>query len=131
MVPGNPVAYELYLRALAAPQNADGHKHALELLEASVNLDPLYAPAWAALAGRYLNARHYLRDESLFAKADNAISSALEINPSQPAAIFCRILYYAELGDVRNALIECRHLLLLPAQAGRGRAPAAGGDPCG
>ncbi|HZS06474.1 MAG TPA: protein kinase [Blastocatellia bacterium] len=109
--PSNPVAYELYLRALAAPQNADGHRHALELLEASVNLDPLYAPAWAALAGRYLNARHYLNDESLFVKADDAINQALGINPSQPAAIFSRILYHADRGDVRNALVECKHLL--------------------
>lgn len=109
--PANPVAYELYLRALACPPNDEGHKQALALLEASVQLDANYAPAWAALAARYLNARHYLRDETMLQKAERAISRALEINPSSPAALFCRILYHAELGDVRNAISDCKRLL--------------------
>jgi serine/threonine protein kinase len=109
--PTNPVAYELYLRALAAPQNAEGHRQAIPLLEASVQLDANYAPAWAALAGRYINARHYLRDETMLPKAENAISRALAITPNSPAAIFCRILYHAELGDVRQAFADCRRLL--------------------
>ncbi|HWQ31929.1 MAG TPA: protein kinase [Blastocatellia bacterium] len=109
--PANPVAYELYLRALACLQTEEGHRQAISLLEASVQLDPNYAPAWAALAGRYINGRHYLRDETMLQKAERAISRALELNPSSPAAIFCRILHYAELGDVRNAISDCKRLL--------------------
>ena len=109
--PSNPIAYELYLRALAEAQNTEGHRTALDLLEASIKLDAAYAPAWAALGGRYLNARHYLGDETMLAKAEGAINKALEINPSSPAAIFWRICYCAEQGDVRNAISECKRLL--------------------
>ena len=51
------------------------------MLEASVGLDPSYAPAWAALAGRYINARVNLRDETMLDKAEAAARKALEINP--------------------------------------------------
>ncbi len=109
--PSNPIAYELYLRALAESPNTEGHKTALDLLQASVKLDAAYAPAWAALGGRYLNARHYLSDETMMAKAAGAISKALEINPSSPAAIFWRICSAAERGDVRSAITDCKRLL--------------------
>lgn len=110
-VPGNPVAWDLYMRALAEPQTAEGHRQAVAWLAASVQLDTAYAPAWAALAGRYLNGRHYLRDETMLAKAGEAIKRALALNPYSPAALFWQIVHYAELGDIKNALAGCRQLL--------------------
>jgi eukaryotic-like serine/threonine-protein kinase len=107
----NPLAYEFYLRGLAFGSSAEEDKQALEILEASVGLDPSYAPAWAALAGRYISARNYLRDETLFAKAETAARRALEINPQLPSAFFWLAVYYGEKGDVKNALAICRQLL--------------------
>jgi len=109
--PQHPLAYEFYLRGLAFANTSEGHKQALEMLECAVGMDPSYAPAWAALAGRYLNARHYLRDDSMLQKAETAAKKALEINPQLPAALFWLAVHYAERGDLRNAFITCKQLL--------------------
>ncbi len=107
----NPLAYEFYLRGLAFGNTTEDHKQALEILEASVGLDSSYAPAWAALAGRYINARGYLNDESLSAKAEAAVRKALELNPQLPAAFFWLAVFYGEKGDVKNALTICKQLI--------------------
>jgi serine/threonine-protein kinase len=107
----NPMAYEFYLRGLAFGNTAEEHKQAIEMIEASVGLDPSYAPAWAALAGRYINARAYLSDETMFGKAEIAARRALEINPQLPAAFFWLAVYYGEKGDLKNALSICKQLL--------------------
>jgi len=109
--PRNPIAYELYLRGLAAGNSADEFKHAVDLLEASVGMDPGYAPAWAALAGRYLNARGYLQDQTMFGKAELAARKAIELNPQLPAGFFWLAVYYGEKGDMKNALTLCKQLL--------------------
>lgn len=107
----NPIAYELYLRGLAWGSTAEEQKLAIDVLQASVNLDPTYAPAWAALAGRYLNSRSYLHDESMFAKAEIAARKALEINPQLPSALFWLAVYLGEKGDIPQALATCKQLL--------------------
>jgi len=109
--PQHPLAYEFYLRGLAFANTSEGHKQAVEMLECAVGLDPAYAPAWAALAGRYLNARHYLRDDSMLNKAETAAKKALEINPQLPVALFWLAVYYAERGDLKQALASCKQLL--------------------
>jgi serine/threonine-protein kinase len=107
----NPAAYEFYLRGLAFGATAEEHRQAIEMLEASVSLDPSYAPAWAALAGRYINARAYLRNETMFGKAEIAARKALELSPQLPAALFWLAVYYGEKGDLKNALAICKQLL--------------------
>lgn len=107
----NPIAYELYLRGLAWGTSAEEHKNAIAVLRASVNLEPSYAPAWAALAGRYINARGYQRDEAMFEKAEAAARRALEINPQLPAALFWLAVYHGEKGELQEALVACKQLL--------------------
>jgi serine/threonine protein kinase/tetratricopeptide (TPR) repeat protein len=109
--PQHPLAYEFYLRGLAFPHTSEGHKQALEMLECAVGLDPAYAPAWAALAGRYLNARHYLRDDAMLHKAEAAAKKASELNPQSGAALFWLAVYYAERGDLKSGLATCKQLL--------------------
>ena len=109
--PQHPLAYEFYLRGLAFANTSEGHKQAVEMLECAVGLDPAYAPAWAALAGRYLNTRHYVPDTALLQKAETAAKKALEINPQLPAALFWLAVYYAQRGDLKNALASCKQLL--------------------
>ncbi len=106
----NPLAYEFYLRGLAF-SGANERRQAIEMLEASVGIDPSYAPAWAALAGCYINARVSLRDETMLDKAEAAARKALEINPQLPAAFFWLAVYYGEKGDLKNALAICKQLL--------------------
>ena len=107
----NPMAYEFYLRGLAFGASTSEHRQAIEMLEASVGLDPSYAPAWASLAGRYINARVYLRDQTMFDKAETAARKALELNPRLPSAFFWLAVYYGEKGDLKNALAICKQLL--------------------
>ena len=107
----NPMAYEFYLRGLAFGASTSEHRQAIEMLEASVGLDPSYAPAWASLAGRYINARVYLRDKTMFDKAEAAARKALELNPQLPSAFFWLAVYYGEKGDLKNALAICKQLL--------------------
>ncbi len=107
----NPMAYEFYLRGLALGTTAEEYKQAIEMLEASVGMDSQYAPAWAALAGRYINARGYLRIDTMFGKAEIAARKAVEINPRFPAGFFWLAVYYGEKGDLKNALSVCKQLL--------------------
>jgi eukaryotic-like serine/threonine-protein kinase len=107
----NPMAYEFYLRGLAFGDTPSDRRQAIGMLEASVGLDPSYAPAWAALAGRYINARVNLRDESMLDKAAAAARKALEINSKLPAAFFWLAVYYGEKGDLKSALGICKQLL--------------------
>ncbi len=107
----NPMAYEFYLRGLAFGASTSEHRQAIEMLEASVGLDPSYAPAWASLAGRYINARVYLRDKTMFDKAEAAARKALELNPQLPSAFFWLAVYYGEKGDLKDALVICKQLL--------------------
>jgi serine/threonine protein kinase/tetratricopeptide (TPR) repeat protein len=107
----NPMAYEFYLRGLAQGNTAEEHKQAVEMLEASVGLDPQYAPAWAALAGRYINARGYLQNDTMFGKAEIAARKAIELNPRLPSGFFWLAVYYGEKGDLKNALSVCKQLL--------------------
>jgi serine/threonine protein kinase/tetratricopeptide (TPR) repeat protein len=107
----NPMAYEFYLRGLDAGTTAEEYRKAVEMLEASVGLDPSYAPAWAALAGRYINGRGYLNDDTMFGKAEIAAKRAIELNPQLPAGYFWLAVYYGEKGDLKNALTVCKQLL--------------------
>jgi serine/threonine protein kinase len=107
----NPMAYELYLRGLASGNTTEEHRQGVEMFEASVGIDPSYAPAWAALAGRYINARGYLREESMLAKAEAAARKALELNSQLPSALFWLAVYYGEKGDLKNALGICKQLI--------------------
>ncbi len=47
--PKNQQAYDLFLRAMAMPNDPGGVKQPRAMLEQSVALDPGYAPAWSAL----------------------------------------------------------------------------------
>lgn len=107
----NPMAYEFYLRGLAFGDATIERRQAIEALEVSVGLDQSYAPAWAALAGRYINARVNLREAAMLDKAETAARKALEINPQLPAAFFWLAVYYGQKGDLKNALAICKQLL--------------------
>lgn len=107
----NPLAYEFYLRGLAFGNATEEHEQAVQMLEAAVSMDPNYAPAWAALAGRYIDARSYLQDETMMAKAEAAALKAIELKPNFPAALFWLAVYYGETGELKKAISICKQLL--------------------
>ena len=58
-IPKSPMAYEYYLKALAFPSTFKGNKSAKELLERSIALDSIYAPAYSELADRTYRVSFY------------------------------------------------------------------------
>ncbi len=97
--PGRPVrseAYRAYLQGHQEIQRRSDIRHGLELLERSVDLDPDFAPAWAALADAHLLANSYtvLSEGEAYSGAEVAIARALELDPDLPAA-------HASLGLLR------------------------------
>ncbi|HYE73324.1 MAG TPA: hypothetical protein VEF04_08335, partial [Blastocatellia bacterium] len=107
----HPLTHELLMRAVACGNSLEEHRRAFDLLESAVKLDPNYAPAWAALGGRYVASRHYFHDESLLIKAESALRRALELKPQLPAALFWLVLYYGEINDLKNGLAAIRELM--------------------
>ena len=80
--PGNPRAYELYLRANEQARSYETIKQARDLYERSLALDPGFAPAWAGLGrtlrviGKYMEP---IPDGAQ--RAEEAFRRALELNP--------------------------------------------------
>jgi eukaryotic-like serine/threonine-protein kinase len=51
-VPGNPVAYEYYLRARSYPLTEEGHRLAIQMLQKSIELDSTFSPSFTELGYR-------------------------------------------------------------------------------
>ena len=77
----DPEAYELYLRARAIENRREGHQGALKYLIQSVEIDPNFAPAHAAMVVQYmfLSGNSMSVDEAEL-KARRAASKALELD---------------------------------------------------
>jgi serine/threonine-protein kinase len=105
----DPEAYQLYLRALAYSEDADGHRAASELLRRSLALDPDFAPAWLAL-GRRTQLRAYwdLGGPDVHEEAKRQLLTALEKNPQLLDAMAALTLIHTDAGEtdlaMRNAL---------------------------
>jgi non-specific serine/threonine protein kinase len=91
-VPGNPMAYEFYLRGSQLSHNPVNWPVARDLLLQSVGADPYYAPAWARLARiHWLIGKYTFEDpETQMTLAQQALHRALQLNPGLPAAIGLR-----------------------------------------
>jgi len=57
--PSNEEAYDLYLRSVALAHDGEQNRQAVRMLEQSVRLDSMYAPAWSALGKRYYYEEEY------------------------------------------------------------------------
>jgi TolB-like protein/Flp pilus assembly protein TadD len=92
--PVEPEAYRLYLGGLQAMNRRTNIHLAVTLLQRSVERDPGFAFAWAALAEASLLSVLYLPDEAGHAAAEEAIIAALELNPEIAQAHAARGLLY-------------------------------------
>jgi TolB-like protein len=85
--PQNPEAFDMYLRARAQAATVDGDRTAMELLEASIELDAGFAPTWSELASRQRSAAMYTGGKlSDYEASDRSALKALELNPELPEA---------------------------------------------
>ena len=110
--PTNAEAYELYVRSVAVPNRTEPNKQAIDMLERSVELDPNFAPAWAAL-----NIRYYydaLTSESSVAAMEKAESAAMEaarLDPRLVEPLLYLALRRADAGDLEGAMSRAQELV--------------------
>ena len=89
----NPVAFELYLRAVDRKVHADKFDtaSAIEMLTRATELDPAFADAWGLLAQACAQMGSHLDpDPKWFELGERAIARALELDPVQCDALGAR-----------------------------------------
>lgn len=82
--PGNPAAYEHYLRANELAYDFD--PAARDLYLRCLEEDPTYAPAWARLGRCCWILAKFGGDPENFSQAETAFARALDLNPDLPLA---------------------------------------------
>lgn len=106
-VPGNPDAYELYLRANQAVMWSRDLSVAKGLYRGSLELDSAFAPAWARLARCYhMDAKYgdVVGRAENSQLADEALKKALSLNPDLAMAHRLRALMDVENGRAEEAV---------------------------
>lgn len=103
--PGDPLAYEYYLRAVSYPSGLANDRLAIEMLDRAIKLDPDFAPAHAELGFRWAQEANYGAAKSAgYKKAESEFRRALSLNENQLSALSNLILIYIEFGRHEDAL---------------------------
>jgi serine/threonine protein kinase/tetratricopeptide (TPR) repeat protein len=106
-VPGNPRAYELYLRANEAARTYDGFRQARDLYLRALDLDPRFAPAWAHLGRCHRVIGKYVEDApDSDAKAEDAFKRALALDPRLSVAHKFYAQLEADTGQAQHAVVR-------------------------
>ena len=102
--PQNPAAYEFYLRAVSYPYTIEGNKIAIEMINNSIKLDPLYAPAYLELGSRY-TLLSQVGTSTIVAqnKAEEALLKALSLKKDFLPALANLGLLYTDAGKHEEA----------------------------
>ncbi len=112
MTPAHDEAYQLYLRAIALPQQPKLTEKAIEMLEQAVTLEPTFAPAWDELGLRYYASGTWFRGGTeARQKSLAAHRKALELDPEMASAARNIVTAGAEGGDVEGAYADARRFL--------------------
>jgi TolB-like protein/predicted Ser/Thr protein kinase len=102
--PSNQVAYDLYLRSVAAPHDPGPNREAIKTLESAVEIDPNYAPAWAEVGQRYYyDATYATGGEQMFQKSKAALERALALDPNLIIAASQLIVNRVDRGELAKA----------------------------
>jgi len=82
--PTDPEAYRLYLqgKAFRRLRTTESLAQALEALNAALEIDPEFAPAWVALGGVYVSMNRLDHHEENLQVARDHLEHALELDPS-------------------------------------------------
>jgi non-specific serine/threonine protein kinase len=107
-VPRSAAAYDLFLRANGLARDYERMSEARDLYQRCVELDPDFAPAWAALGRSWRVLGKYFGVTDGAAEAERAFKRAQQLNPDLPALHN----YYAQLEcDAGRAVDAMRRLL--------------------
>jgi eukaryotic-like serine/threonine-protein kinase len=102
--PKSPLAYDLYLHALALPHDREPNKDAIAVLEHVVGEDPGYAPAWEALGLRcYYDSYFGGGGEQMFQRSNAAFERAIALDPNRMLAASHLITNRVERADLGRA----------------------------
>lgn len=109
--PSHPLAYEAYLRGLAAYQSGR-FEDAVHTLEQSTALDPGYASAWAHLGRAYTAESAFaFGGRDFYQKAQAAYEKALVLNPQEIEARIFLANLFTDTGHVEDAVPQLRAVL--------------------
>jgi TolB-like protein/Tfp pilus assembly protein PilF len=109
--PQNPIAYELYLRAVSYPQTIEGSKIAIDMLNSSIELDPAFALAYVELGSRYNQLSQVGKGTAqAHENAEKALLKALSLKDDLLPALGYLALIYTDVGRHEEA-----HALLIKA----------------
>jgi serine/threonine protein kinase/tetratricopeptide (TPR) repeat protein len=106
-VPHDPRAYELYLKANELARNYDGMPAARALYEQCLELDPIFAPAWARLGrchriiGKYIDTT-----PGSDSRAEDAFIRAIALNPRLSIAHKYYANLEADTGRAHEAMVR-------------------------
>ncbi len=110
-IPQNPLAYDYYLRAVSYPSTIENANIAIEMLNKSIELDPLYANAYLELGIRYNSFAQVGRDtQQAHMNAETALLKSLSLNKDLLPALAYLALIYTDVGRHEEA-----HSLLIKA----------------
>jgi tetratricopeptide (TPR) repeat protein len=105
--PHDDRAYELYLRANELARTYDGLPRARDLYQRSLDLDPVFAPAWAQLGRCHRVIGKFIEGSpDSEQRAEEALSRALELNPRLSIAHKFYANLEADIGESRRALVR-------------------------
>jgi serine/threonine protein kinase/tetratricopeptide (TPR) repeat protein len=110
--PANEDAYRLFLRSTALPFGASHNAQAIGLLEQSVALDPVYVPAWHALARRYYGESRYATgDRAMMDKWEAAVKRVLALEPDNVPTFAGYLRGLIERGELVRAYRDAEGLV--------------------
>ena len=113
-IPVNSLAYEYYLRAIAYPRSNEGDKLAVEMIKKSIELDSLYAPAYALYGDRLHTLANYgLLNPEESRKAEIYLKKGLSINPELFRAMGNLVFIYTETDRIEEAVKLTRKMIEL------------------
>ncbi len=102
--PGDPLAYEYYLRAVSYPETTEDCRLAIKMLERSIAVDSNYAPAYAELGYRIGQvAAHAMLGIEEHLKAQDAFRKALSLNENLLTALWHLSVGYTHAGKSEDA----------------------------
>jgi TolB-like protein/predicted Ser/Thr protein kinase len=108
-VPASPAAYECYLRATRFGANHETTHQARDLYLQCLEQDPNYAPAWARLGRVYRRIGNWGdRAQAIgnFAKSEDALRRALDLNPDLSLAHHYYAYLELDLGRAQEAMLR-------------------------
>ena len=108
-VPASARAYEFYLRANQHGRTSKTTELARDLYLQCLDEDPAYAPAWARLGRTYRRIANWgdrARMAEHFAKAEEALRRALDLNPDLSLAHHLYAFLELDLGRAEEAMLR-------------------------